>query len=273
MRRILAAVCLMWGATAMMGQVITSLDPATVPVKSGEWFVTAAGRYPGDTFVFDGPAGTFAVEANVVETAYAIAWVPQEVLLKSGIYKVTVQGPNGTTEPLEFTVTAARRFPNLSLVLPESLYEWARTPKGNYVKFDVTAIGGLDPEPRVDCSPSSGSFFNTGSTRVVCTAYNSDGEKTSGDFTVSVLDGPPLIKLPNDIWVRPDSERGTYVKYDVSAYDEVDDKEVPVSCRPESGSLFAPGVNFVECGARDSAGNSEAASFIVNVTEEDPPKP
>ncbi|HEX2835221.1 MAG TPA: HYR domain-containing protein [Thermoanaerobaculia bacterium] len=273
MRRILAAVCLMWGATAMMGQVVNSLDPASVPVKSGEWFVTANGRYPGDTFIFDGPAGTFAVEASVVETYFSTGWVPQEVLLKSGTYKVWLSGPSGNTEALDFVVVGAKRFPNLSLVLPEALYDWARDPKGNYVKFDVQAVGGEDPEPRIDCSPGSGEFFYTGSTRVVCTASNSFGEKVSDYFTVSVLDGPPVIKIPSDIWVRPESERGTYVKYDVSAFDEVDSKEVAVKCGPESGSLFAPGVNFVECSASDSAGNSESASFVINVTDEDPPKP
>lgn len=271
MRRILAAVCLMWGATALNGQVLTSLDPASVQVKSGEWFVTANGRYPGDTFVFDGPAGTFAVEASVAETTYAIGWVPQEVLLKSGTYKVTVRGPNGSTDALPFTVTSAARTLPLFLVVPEALYEFARTPKGNYVKFEVTASGGTDPEPKIDCSPASGEFFATGSTKVTCTASTLE-ERVSDSFTISVIDGPPVFKLPDDIWVRPESDKGTYVKYDVSAYDEVDAKEVAVSCVPETGSLFPIGMNFVECSAKDSVGNTESASFMVNVTTDDPPK-
>ncbi|HEX7829142.1 MAG TPA: hypothetical protein VF787_05775 [Thermoanaerobaculia bacterium] len=273
MRRILAAVCLLWGATGMMGQLATSLDPAAIPVKSGEWFLTANGRYVGDTFVFDGPAGTFAVEASVVESTYSISWVPQEVLAKSGTYKVTVQGPNGSTEPLDLQIKSALKYPSLSLVLPEALFEAARTTKGAYVKYDVEVFGGEDPEPIVKCSPASGEFFSTGSTRVLCEATNRYGDKATDTFSVSVIDGPPIFKLPNDIWVRPESERGTFVKYDVSAYDEVDDKEVPVSCKPASGDLFAPGMTYVECSATDSSGNLEAASFLVNVTDEKPPEP
>jgi HYR domain-containing protein len=273
MRRILAAVCLLWGATSMMGQLATSLDPAAIPVKSGEWFITANGRYVGDTFVFDGPMGTFAVEASVVESTRSIAWVPQEILLKSGTYKVTVLGPNGSTDPLELQVTSTSKFPNLSLVLPEALFEAARTTKGAYVKYEIEAFGGEDPEPVVKCSPASGEFFYTGTTRVLCEATNKLGDKASDTFSISVIDGPPVFKLPSDIWVRPETERGSYVKYDISAYDEVDDKEVSVSCKPASGDLFAPGMTYVECTTRDSAENVEAASFLVNVTDEKPPQP
>jgi hypothetical protein len=110
-------------------------------------------------------------------------------------------------------------------------------------------------------------------TTIKCEATNRYDERASDSFSLSVIDEPPLIKTPADIWVRPESARGTYVKYDVSAYDVVDDKEVSVSCKPASGELFAPGMTYVECGAKDSNGNPEASSFLVNVTDEKPPEP
>ncbi|MBV8519410.1 MAG: HYR domain-containing protein [Acidobacteria bacterium] len=270
MRRILAAVCLVLGATGAMGQVITSLDPPSFKANSGEWFLTANGRYVGDTFVYNGPAGTFKVDANAVDTTFSTAWVPLEVLAKPGLYTLTVEGPNGTTDPVEFKVTSPPRVPNLTLVLPETLVAAARTTKGNYVKYDVTAFGGSVSDAVVRCDPASGSFFYTGTNRVSCTASNSAGETASDVFTISVIDDAPTIRLPNDIVVPPASDRGTFVKYDVTAYDDVDAAAVPVSCKPASGELFPVGLTFVECTASDSVGNVASASFSVNVTDEKP---
>lgn len=271
MRRILAAVCLMWGAAGLMGQTVTSLDPPSFKQNSGEWFLTANGRYVGDLFVFDGPAGTFKIDASVVETSYSTAWVPLEILGRPGTYTLRVNGPNGTTDPVTFDVTAPpKRF--LTLVLPEVLIEAARTTRGAYVKYDVSAFGSDDPEPVITCEPASGSFFSTGSNRVGCTATDRYGETTSDSFTISVIDGPPIIAIPNDIYVLPDSERGTFVKYDVTAFDEVDGKAVAVDCAPASGELFPPGVTYVGCRASDSMGNAESASFAIHVTDEKPPQ-
>ncbi len=271
MRLIVAAVCLLWGATVVNGQTVTSLDPPSFREHSGEWFLTANGRYVGDLFVYDGPAGTFKIAASVVETSYSIAWVPMEILEYPGTYTLWINGPNGTTDPVTFEVTSNKRLPNLTLVLPEVLVAAATSIKGAFVKYDVSTFGGEDPEPVIKCDPESGAFLLTGSNRISCTATNRYGEVSSDAFSISVIDEPPLIRLPDDIWVAPDSERGTYVKYEVSAYDEVDGKEAPVSCSPKSDSLFPLGVTFVECRASDSAGNTESASFTVNVTDEKPP--
>lgn len=272
MRRILAAVCLMWGAAGLMGQTVTSLDPPSFKQLSGEWFLTANGRYVGDQFVYDGPAGTFKVDASVVETYYSTAWVPMEILANPGTYTLRVNGPNGSTDPVKFEVTSPKRLLNLTLVLPEVLIEAARTTKGAYVKYDVSAFGSEDPEPVIKCEPESGAFFSTGTSRVGCTATDKYGETASDTFTVSVIDGPPVIAIPDDIYIRPDSERGTFVKYDVTAFDEVDDKAVPADCAPKSGELFPLGATYVECRASDSMGNTESASFAINVTDEKPPE-
>jgi hypothetical protein len=271
MRRILAAVCLFLGATGAMGQVITSLNPPSFMANSGEWFLTANGRYVGDTFVYNGPAGTFKVDATAIDTTFSTAWVPLEVLAKPGTYTLTVEGPNGATDPVSFKVNSVMRVPNLTLVLPETLIAAARTTKGAYVKYNVSVFGGNDSSPTVKCDPESGAFFNTGTNRVSCTASNSLGETASDVFTISVIDDAPTIKLPYDIVVPPDSDRGTFVKYDISAYDDVDARAVPVSCKPASGELFPVGLTFVECNAADSVGNVASASFTVNVTDEKQP--
>lgn len=270
MRRILAAVCLVLGAAGAMGQVVTSLDPVGFTKTTSENFMTANGRYPGDLFIYTGPAGTFKVPASVVETSFSMAWVPLEILRTPGTYTLVVDGPNGTSNEMQFDVDLGWKFPNLVLVLPEVLIVGARTIEGVDVKYEVSAFGGEDPEPVISCEPASGTFFRVGTTRVLCNATNRYGEKASDVFTVSVIDGPPVISLPADIQVFPESERGTTVKFDVTAYDEVEDVAVPVTCEPQSGSLFPLGTTSVNCTASDSAGNVESASFNVIVTDEKP---
>jgi hypothetical protein len=259
----------MWGAAGAMGQTITSLSPSSVPVRSGEWFLTANGRYIGDTFVYDGPAGTFVVEASVVETDHSTAWVPSEMLIKGGAYKLVVRGPNGSTDPVDFTITSPSRTVNLGLVLPEVLVAAARSTKGAYVKYDVTAFGGDDPEPVIKCVPESGAFFYTGSNRVACEVTNKLGESAKDEFSISVIDDPPIITAA-DVWSYPDSERGSYVKFDVSAFDEVDDKSVAVKCSQESGAFFPLGITTVECTAEDSVGNLNNAVFNIDVSYDKP---
>jgi len=266
MRRFLVAVCLLLGAFGAFGQTISSLDPPSVQANSGEWFLTANGRYVGDMFVYDGPAGTFKVDASVVESTYSIAWIPLEVLAAPGTYKVIISGPNGATDPVDFKVTSTGRIPKLSLVLPEALTLAAKSTRGSYVKYEVEAFGG-ESLATVKCSPASGELFAPGSTRVGCYAENEKGETAEDSFTVSVIDEPPLIKV-EDLLVMADTERGSYVKYDITAFDEVDDKAVDVKCAPESGSLFPVGVSTVQCEAYDSMKNGGVASFTIEVSDQ-----
>jgi hypothetical protein len=54
------------------------------------------------------------------------------------------------------------------------------------------------------------------------------------------------------------------VAYVVKAHDEVD-ANVPVECRPRSGSWFKVGRTTVRCLATDASANEASASFVVTV--------
>jgi hypothetical protein len=54
------------------------------------------------------------------------------------------------------------------------------------------------------------------------------------------------------------------VKYVASATDLVDG-QVPVTCRPRSGSTFRLGTTPVGCSATDKAGNTATGSFKVTI--------
>jgi hypothetical protein len=77
---------------------------------------------------------------------------------------------------------------------------------------------------------------------------------------------PPTIKGAKNRAVRvPNSARRARVKYSVTAVDDVD-SDVPVTCRPRSGSRFRVGRTRVTCSATDTSANTRKATFTVTVT-------
>ena len=80
---------------------------------------------------------------------------------------------------------------------------------------------------------------------------------------------PIIITVPSPITVQSTSSSGTAVTYSVTAVDSVDGPITPV-CTPTSGSNFVVGATTVTCTARDSAGNSETATFTVTVQKQAP---
>jgi len=75
---------------------------------------------------------------------------------------------------------------------------------------------------------------------------------------------PPFIVIPSDIVVGATQKSGAYVKFTVTAFDNVDDLITPF-CSKSSGSLFAIGTTTVTCRATDSSGNNIQKSFTVTV--------
>ena len=79
---------------------------------------------------------------------------------------------------------------------------------------------------------------------------------------------PPVIQQPDALVIEQAGPAGTVVTFPLpSATDDRDPAPV-VTCTPNSGSLFPPGVTTVVCTARDQAGNvSEPVSFTVTVRD------
>ena len=65
---------------------------------------------------------------------------------------------------------------------------------GIVVGFGVTASDDFDPEPQVECSPPSGSFFPLGATTVTCRATDDLNHESTCEFVVHVL--------PDDLFFR-----------------------------------------------------------------------
>ncbi|MDA7973717.1 MAG: HYR domain-containing protein [Nitrosopumilus sp.] len=176
--------------------------------------------------------------------------------IESAGYALPTTAPNRDTTPPVITV-------------PGTITRTTSDPDGARVYYSVSARDGVDGRVSVSCSPRSGSTFDTGYTRVSCTARDSAGNPASRSFYVNVRYNPadttpPVITVPGTITRTTSDPDGARVYYSVSARDGVDGR-VSVSCSPSSDSVFAVGSTTVSCTASDSAGNVRRASFVVNV--------
>jgi hypothetical protein len=259
------AVCLL--AFAAMGGTITSIDPASIPYRGGEFFLTLNGSSLDDTIVFDGPAGHFELEANASDVGYVISWVPMDIVNDPGVYTVYTTGRGGNSNKVNFTVTKPGR-PLLTLHLPEVITALAKSRLGNVIKYEVNAIGG-EGEISTQCEPKSGSTFPYGESSIRCYATDQGGSKADGVISVKVWDGtPPSISIPKSLQVPADDEKGAYVKFETSAIDEIDGG-VRVVCSHDSGALFPNGRTTVTCDATDEALNLATGTFEVFVQPKD----
>ena len=76
---------------------------------------------------------------------------------------------------------------------------------------------------------------------------------------------PPVLTLPSAIEAVASGPDGAGVDYEASAHDDLDG-DVPVTCRPPSGSTFPPGETSVGCAATDATGNLVEGWFPVGVS-------
>jgi hypothetical protein len=76
---------------------------------------------------------------------------------------------------------------------------------------------------------------------------------------------PPTIQGAKNRTVRvPRRAKRVRINYSVTAEDDVD-SNIPVTCRPRSGSRFHIGRTSVTCSAMDTSGNTRRATFTVTV--------
>src|SRR3989449_2167842 len=177
---------------------------------------------------------------------------------------------HGNTATGSFHVTVQDTTPP-TLVLPGMTTAEATGPSGASVGFSASASDLVDGPVAAQCTPASSSMFPLGTTTVVCTATDSQGNTASESFTVIVVDTtPPTLIVPDDTTIEATGASGATGIFVVTADDLVDGRLTPV-CTPASGSTFGFGATTVVCRATDAHGNTGIASFTIHVVDTTPP--
>jgi hypothetical protein len=223
--------------TSSAGAVVT-FAPTAVDVVDGSRPVSCSPA-SGSTFVL----GTTKVTCSASDTRNNVA---------TGSFSVVV---GDTTKPVLGGLT-------------DRTAE-ATSAAGAAVTFapTATATDAVDGSRTVSCSPTSGSIFALGTTKVTCSASDTAGNTATGSFDVLVRDTvKPVVTVPADVRRQATGDDGAAIAYTSSATDG-GSGIVPASttCSRASGSLFPVGTTTVTCSAEDNAGNQGSASFIVTV--------
>lgn len=171
----------------------------------------------------------------------------------------------GNTATGSFTLVADLLPP--TLVLPPSIV--SRTP---VVTYSVSVTDNYTAgSATVVCNPPSGTPFPEGTTLVTCTATDTAGNNTLGQFSVTVDSTAPTMILPASIVANATSPSGAVVTFTATAHDpDPAGGTIPVTpvCTPASGSTFAVGTTTVTCAATDVVGNAASGSFTVTVNSQ-----
>jgi flagellar hook assembly protein FlgD len=257
-------------SVATYADSITGISPQSFYVGSAEEFLNVYGAgFAGSntdlitTVVFDGPAGSFSVDASTATDTHIEVFVPVQVFTVAGTYTLTAfaHDVGGATRqivpvsaPLSIVDRPASNAPQLAL--PEVIVAEATSPSGAVVTFSA---GGTNPDgstAAVSCDHTSGALYPLDTTVVRCTAGSA-----SGEFLVVVTDTvPPILTLPGNI-----TASNPVVTYSATANDAIDGALVPV-CDPASGSTFAYGDTYVLCTATDARANQTAGVFRITVS-------
>ncbi len=186
------------------------------------------------------------------------------------VVNCTATNSSGNTDSASFNVTVTDSTAPVVSVPAATVVVEQQGAAGATVNYSalVGAVDNIDPSPGLACSPASGSTFPAGLTTVTCIATDADGNSSAASFDVNVEDtiAPALTAPTGTINVERENSTGAVFTYVVSANDTADPSPV-LSCSPASGSIFGPGLTSVTCTATDDAGNSNSASFAVNVRD------
>lgn len=174
------------------------------------------------------------------------------------------------SEPRSVTVKVDTTDPRPTVISPQEghRYEQGEDVRAAYSCADEAGGSGLVAcqGDAPDGQPIDTSALGTRSFAV--TARDAAGNEGGKTVTYEVVEPPdetaPVLDLPSAIARDATSPRGASVNYHASASDDRDGA-VPVTCEPESGSLFAIGETTVRCWTRDRADNVSRGTFTVTV--------
>jgi ELWxxDGT repeat protein len=156
------------------------------------------------------------------------------------------------------------------ITCPADISAEATSSRGAAVTFAAPTVSDW-LNSIVDVTPSSGSIFPLGATRVVATALDSAERTATCSFVVLVVDQTaPAITCPPTVTVEQTSALGAVATGPrATASDAVSTPTVTDSIT--TGTLLPPGNTSIVATATDASGNTSSCSFQVTVVDRTPP--
>jgi hypothetical protein len=225
---------------------------------------------------------TPSLPTTAINATTTFTWTPAAAQVGTYVMNFAALDGDGRQSRQSVTLTVTNNLPVISCIASDGHIE-AVGPAGG--PFGVTADVHDGDKDRLTVSvsidgvikqtsalltpPTSVSFFATqplGTHTYEVRVSDGLGAATcDGSFTVADTRAPTIV-TPDNLTVTAESAAGATVAYRVQAEDIVDPTPA-LRCAPPSGSVFPIGTTTVACTAVDAAGNENAATFVVSVTD------
>jgi len=244
-----------------------NLDATKPTVTAPAVAVTGEAAGPG------GAAVNYVVTGNDALSGATVVCTPpagSNFALGDTLVSCTATDGAGNTATVGFTVVVRDSTPPV-VTVSGSLVGEAISPAGGPVTFTASALDLVDGALAASCSPGPGGIFPIGSSTVNCVAIDRSGNTGHLNVVVVVLDTTaPVVTVPGAITADATGPSGGAASFTATASDAVSGSLL-ATCTPASGSVFPIGTTSVACSAKDAAGNTGSASFIVTVRDAAPP--
>lgn len=116
---------------------------------------------------------------------------------------------------------------------------------------------------------NANAFYPVGTTTVVFTAVDVNGNTATCSATVTIIDREaPTLQCPADITVSNDAGQcGAVVNYNINYFENCQDDTMYMTAGLPSGAFFPIGTTTISYFAQDASGNTSTCSFTVTVED------
>jgi len=195
--------------------------------------------------------------------------------VEDGIYQLTVTDADGNTATETFTIPEPGANENPSITCPADITVNVdpTTCEAVVTLPNPVANDECPDELTVSCTAISGDIFPVGTTIVMCTVTDRDGNTATCDYNVIIVDNeaPTIVNCPADITVNNDAGIcAALVNWTPPTLDD-NCPGATVSSTANPGDLFTKGTTTVVYAVTDAAGNTTTCDFDVTVNDTELP--
>jgi hypothetical protein len=166
--------------------ITTDADPGQAGAVVVYGAVTTSGGVPPVTVDCTHDSGDFYPIGTTVVTCTATDSSPSGDIADGFDRSDSPEAHADTTVSASFSITVVDDESPTITVTPPNVTSSATNSNGAVVTYETPAASDNSGASSVTCTPPSGSFFNVGTTTVICTATDADGNTSTASFAVTV---------------------------------------------------------------------------------------